>query len=99
MPFESELPKAMYWKEDRAYTIDNGVYQYREVWEMVEETNDDDGEKVFTCINCNCKFKPAEGWKYHCGTSHTPTRREFLKPVENVFSLGLPCVPYTEIYL
>ena len=62
------------------YTIEYGVYRFKE---MVEVTNDD--EKVFPCAKCSCKLKTVS-LKFHC-SSHTPTGREFLKTVENIFLL------------
>ena len=85
-PFKSELPKTMYWKEVWTYTIVGGIYRHRKVWEMVEETNEDENE--FTCKKCDCKFKTATSSEYHFNTSHTPTGRDFLKAMGAFFSLN-----------
>ena len=66
------------------YTIEYGVYRFKEILEIVEETNDD--EKVFACAKCSCKFKTVSSLKLHC-SNHMPTGLEFLKTVEKFFSL------------
>ena len=77
----------MYWKDVWVYVYyEYGVGRFKEIWEMVEETND--GEKVFACAKCSCKFKTVSSLKFHC-SSNTPTGREFLKTFENFFPLDL----------
>ena len=58
----------------------------REVWEMAEETSNDENE--FTCTKGKCRFKIMSSLKYHYNTNYTPTGQNFLKPVEIFFSLN-----------
>ena len=65
----------MCWKEFWTYTNVGGIYQYREVWEMVGIED----ENEFMCTKCDCRVKTTTSSKYHFNTTQTPTGRDFLK--------------------
>ena len=59
---------------------DFDVIHYKEEWEIVQDV-------VFSCTNCGIMFTSNGSLQFHWRTSHEPTGYDFLRFVNEWFSI------------